>query len=52
MITAMTFLIILLAIAAVLSILTIRLLVHDGRGPQQPPSSHFQDPQFRSPSAA
>jgi hypothetical protein len=51
MITAMTFLIILLLVAAVLSIQTIRLLIHDGSGPQQPPTSHFQDPQFRSPSA-
>jgi hypothetical protein len=52
MITAMTFLILLLVIAAVLSIQTIRLLLHDGSGPQQPPASHFQDPQFRSPTSA
>ncbi len=48
----MTSLIILVAIAAVLGIAAIRLLAHDGRGPQQPPSSHASDPQFRSPWAA
>ena len=49
MITAMTFLMILLLIATVLIIQTVRLLIHDGRGPQKPPVSHFEDPQFRSP---
>ena len=51
MITAMTALIILLAIAVVLSVQTIRLALHDGRGPAQPPRSHFDDPQFRAPAA-
>ncbi len=51
MISAMTTLILLLAIAAVLSIVTIRLLAHDGRGPQRPPTSHLQDA-FGSPWAA
>lgn len=51
MITAMTFLMILLLIAAVLVVQSVRLLLHDGRGPQQPPVSHFQDPRFRSPAA-
>lgn len=49
MITAMTFLMILLAIAAVLSIQTLRFALRDGRGPQRPPTSHFEDPRFRSP---
>jgi hypothetical protein len=48
MISAMTSLIALLVIAAVPSIVTIRLLAHDGRGPQRPPTSHRQDP-FGSP---
>lgn len=52
MITAMTFLMIFALAALVLSIQTIRLLFHDGRGPQKPPASHFEDPQFRSPTAA
>jgi hypothetical protein len=51
MITAMTYLILLLLVAAVMSAATIRLLLHDGRGPQRPPASHFDDPQFRSPVA-
>ncbi len=49
MITAMTYLIILLAIVALLSVEAVRLLIHDGRGPQRPPASHFEDPRFRSP---
>ncbi|WP_346386013.1 hypothetical protein [Nocardioides sp.] len=47
----MTFLMILLLVAVVLSIQTIRLLIHDGSGPQRPPASHFEDPRFRSPAA-
>ena len=47
----MTYLIILLVIAAVLAVRTIDLLLHDGRGPAAPPSSHFQDPQFSAPGA-
>lgn len=52
MITAMTYLLIFAAIAAVLSVEAIRLMIHDGRGPQRPPASHFQDPRFRSPAAS
>ena len=51
MITAMTFLMILLLAAAVLTVSTVRLLAHDGRGPQRPPSSHFVDARFVSPLA-
>ena len=51
MITAMTALIILLAIAVVLSIQTVRLYFHDGMGPAQPPRSHADDPMFKAPSA-
>jgi hypothetical protein len=51
MITAMTYLIMFLLVAAVMSAETIRLLFHDGRGPQRPPRSHFEDPRFRSPVA-
>ncbi len=51
MITAMTYLIVFLLVAAVMSAETIRLLLHDGRGPQRPPGSHFEDPRFRSPVA-
>jgi len=47
--TAMTFLLIILVIAAAMAARTIDLLLHDGRGPAAPPSSHFQDPQFSSP---
>jgi hypothetical protein len=51
MITAMTYLIVFLLVAAAMSAETIRLLFHDGRGPQRPPRSHFDDPRFRSPVA-
>jgi hypothetical protein len=51
MITAMTYLLIILVIAAALAARTIDLLLHDGRGPAAPPQSHFQDPQFASPAA-
>jgi hypothetical protein len=51
MITAMTFLLILLVVAAVLSAETVRRVIHDGQGPQRPPVSHFQDPDFIAPSA-
>ncbi len=52
MITAMTFfIIILLAVAAVLAVETVRLVLHDGQGPQRPPVSHFEDPDFIAPSA-
>ncbi len=45
----MTYLLILATIATVLSIEAIRLVIRDGRGPQRPPASHFEDPRFRSP---
>ena len=48
----MTFLLILLAMAVALSFETIRLVIRDGRGPQRPPASHFEDPQFRAPGRA
>ena len=48
----MTYLMILLAMALVLSFETIRLVIRDGRGPQRPPVSHFEDPQFRAPGRA
>jgi hypothetical protein len=48
-ITAMTYLMILLAIVVVMSIETVRLAIRDGRGPQRPPASHVEDPRFRSP---
>ena len=51
MITAMTFLLILLAVAALLSADTVRRVITDGRGPQRPPVSHFQDPDFIAPTA-
>jgi len=49
MITAMTFLIILLAVAVLLSADTVRRVITDGRGPQRPPVSHFEDPDFIAP---
>ena len=48
----MTFLMILLLIVAALSVASVRLLVRDGRGPQRPPVSHFEDPRFRGPPGA
>jgi hypothetical protein len=51
MITAMTFIVILLVLAALLAADTVRLVLTDGRGPQRPPSSHFQDPDFVAPAA-
>jgi hypothetical protein len=52
MITAMTFILIILVIAAAMAAGTINMLIHDGRGPAGPPKSHFQDPQFSSPAAS
>ena len=46
----MTYVLILLVIAAAMAAATIRLIVHDGRGPQRPPVSHLEDPRFRAPS--
>jgi hypothetical protein len=51
MITAMTYLMVFLLVAVVVSFETIRLVFHDGRGAQRPPRSHFEDPRFRSPGA-
>ena len=51
MITAMTFIIILLAVAVLLSADTVRRVITDGRGPQRPPVSHFEDPSFIAPNA-
>jgi hypothetical protein len=51
MITAMTFIIILLAVATLLSVDTVRRVLSDGQGPQRPPVSHFQDPDFIAPTA-
>jgi hypothetical protein len=47
----MTFFLMLLATAAILSALTVRATIHDSRGTRRPPRSHFDDPQFRSPTA-
>ena len=44
----MTFLMILLLIAVALSVGTVRLIARDGRGPQRPPVSHFEDARFLS----
>ncbi len=52
MITAMTFLLIILVIAVAMAARTIDLLLHDGRGPAAPPRSHFQDPRFASPAGS
>ena len=49
MITAMTFLMILLLIVMALSVESIYLIVRDGRGPQRPPVSHYEDARFRAP---
>lgn len=47
----MTFLILLLLVATALVAATVRLIVHDGRGPQRPPVSHFEDHRFVAPLA-
>lgn len=36
---------------AAVSAETIRRVLHDGRGPQRPPVSHFEDVRFLPPSA-
>ena len=51
MIPAMTLLILFLVFATAMSIEAIRMVLHDGHGPQRPPLSHFEDPQFRAPAA-
>ena len=45
----MTYFIIILVIAAVMAAKTIDLLLHDGRGPAAPPTSHLLDSQFAAP---
>lgn len=47
----MTFLMILLVVAAAMAVATIRFIAHDGRGPQRPPTSHWDDARFRAPLA-
>ncbi|MDO9497070.1 MAG: hypothetical protein Q7J48_15300 [Nocardioides sp.] len=48
----MIFLMLLLAIAAALSVATIVMLLNDGRGCLRcPPASHVEDPRFRAPGA-
>jgi hypothetical protein len=51
MITAMTFIMILLVVAAVLAADTVRRVINDGQGPTRPPVSHFEDPDFIAPAA-
>jgi hypothetical protein len=48
----MTFLLILLAVAVLMSADTVRRVITDGRGPQHPPVSHFQDPDFIAPTGS
>jgi len=50
-ITAMTFLMILLLVVVALSVASVYLIVRDGRGPQRPPVSHYQDSRFLGPLA-
>jgi hypothetical protein len=50
-ITAMTFIVILLVVAAILAADTVRLMFTDGQGSKRPPVSHFQDPDFIAPTA-
>ena len=47
----MTFLLILLAVALVLSAHALFRALHDDRSPHGAPLSHFEDPQFRAPTA-
>ena len=47
----MTFLLILLAVALVLSAHALFRDLHDDRSLYGPPASRFEDPQFRSPTA-
>jgi len=51
MITAMTALILILAIAVAVVAATVRFVSHDGQGSTRPPRSHFDDPQLAAPSA-
>ncbi|MFC6285671.1 hypothetical protein ACFP3Q_00370 [Nocardioides sp. GCM10027113] len=47
----MTYLLIMLALGLVLAAESIRMMLHDGRGPSRPPQSHLDDPRFRPPLA-
>ncbi|NPC95317.1 hypothetical protein [Nocardioides sp. zg-DK7169] len=47
----MTFVILLLVLGAVLAAGSLRLVARDDRGSAAPPTSHLQDPRFRSPGA-
>jgi hypothetical protein len=47
----MTFLMILLFVALALSVASVYLVARDGRGPQRPPVSHFEDTRFVAPLA-
>ena len=47
----MTYVMLFLLVAVVMSAETIRMMIRDGRGPQRPPVSHLEDPRFRSPAA-
>ena len=49
MITAMTYVLMFAVIAALLAFEAVRLMIRDGRGPQRPPSSHYEDPRFVAP---
>jgi hypothetical protein len=46
----MTALMVLAAVAMVICVLSLRVALRDGRGPQRPPRSHLEDPDFRAPS--
>ena len=41
----------LIVTVAALSVETLRRVLHDGRGPQRPPVSHFEDSRFLPPAA-
>jgi hypothetical protein len=47
----MTTLLLMLLIALAMAVGTVWMVVHDGRGPAEPPRSHADDLQFRSPTA-
>ncbi|WP_155993283.1 hypothetical protein [Nocardioides sp. URHA0020] len=47
----MTFLMILLLVVVALSVASVALIFRDGRGPQRPPVSHFEDARFVAPLA-
>jgi hypothetical protein len=47
----MTTLLLMLLISIAMAVGTVRMVLHDGRGPSAPPRSHTEDRQFRSPGA-